>query len=50
MIAGPTAAMTQTLILGALSGQIGTASGGTNMRVKAPFRARAGSAAAMEQA
>jgi hypothetical protein len=48
MIAGPTAAMTRTLILGALSGQIGERR--DNMKVKAPFRAPAGFVASEKQA
>jgi hypothetical protein len=48
MIAGPTAAMTRTLILGALSGQIGERR--DNMKVKAPFRAPAGFVVSKEQA
>jgi hypothetical protein len=48
MIAGATAANTRTLILGALSGQIGARR--DTMKVKAPFRARAGVVAPMEQA
>jgi hypothetical protein len=48
MMAGLTAAVTRSLILARLSGQIGGRR--DNMKVKAPFRARAGFVAPMEQA